>query len=498
MTQTPRTYIAIDLKSFYASVECVERGLDPLTTNLVVADKERTNKTICLAVSPSLKSYGISGRARLYEVEQAINKLNRIRQKNIHWKNFKDTSYDYPTLEKDPYLGIDYLVATPRMAYYMEYSNHIYDIYLKYVSSEDIHVYSIDEVFIDITSYLSIYQKSAHEIALLMIKDVLRTTGITATAGIGTNLYLAKVAMDIVAKHIPADEDGVRIAELDERKYRELLWNHKPITDFWRVGRGYAKRLENYNLFTMGDIARFSLTHDGLLYDEFGINAELLIDHAWGVETCTMKDIKSYKPTNNSLGSGQVLMEPYRPDQARIIVREMVDQLVLDLVHKDLLTDQVGLYIGYDNSSNLENYHGDMAVDWYGRLTPKPGGGSIHLEHLTSSTKEIMDAFLEIYDQSINPKLMVRRINISFNHVIPKERAATQPTIKQYDLFTNVEEEVKQSKENKVALQKEKKVQEAILTIKQKFGKNAVLKGTNYMESATGRKRNKQIGGHKE
>ena len=498
MENAQRTYIAIDLKSFYASVECVERGLDPLTTNLVVADAERTNKTICLAVSPSLKKYGISGRPRLYEVEQTIKRLNRERQKKIHWKNFKDTSYMYPKLEKDSYLAIDYLVATPRMAYYMEYSNHIYDIYLKYVSSEDIHVYSIDEVFIDITSYLSIYQKSAHEMALLMIQDVLRTTGITATAGIGTNLYLAKVAMDIVAKHIPADKDGVRIAELDEKKYRELLWHHKPITDFWRVGRGYAKRLENYHLFTMGDIARFSLTHDGLLYDEFGINAELLIDHAWGVESCTMKDIKSYKPTNHSLGSGQVLMEPYRPDQARIIVREMVDQLVLDLVHKGLVTNQVSLYIGYDNRANMENYNGVLEVDWYGRMSPKPGVGSIHLGHFTSSTKEIMDAFLHIYDQRVNPKLMVRRINISFNHVLPKEKAQLQPTIKQYDLFTNIDDEEQKDAIDQVNLQKEKKVQEAIITIKQKFGKNAVLKGTNYMESATGRKRNKQIGGHKE
>lgn len=492
-----RTYIAIDLKSFYASVECVERGLDPLNTNLVVADKDRTNKTICLAVSPSLKSYGIPGRPRLFEVVQKVNRLNRIRQKKNHWKKFRGTSYTYDELEKNQDLEIDYIIATPRMSFYMEYSTQIYNVYLKYVSSEDIHVYSIDEVFIDITSYLKIYEKSAHELALEMIKDVLRTTGITATAGIGTNLYLAKVAMDIVAKHIPADEDGVRIAELDEMKYRELLWDHKPITDFWRVGHGYAKRLENYNLFTMGDIARFSLEKDGYLYDEFGINAELLIDHAWGYESCTMKDIKSYKPTNNSLGSGQVLMEPYSYDKAKVIVREMVDNLVLDLVQKNLVTDHVRLFINYDASSNLENFQGEVGLDWYGRPAPKPAGGSTQLKELTSSTKIIMDAILDIYTKTVNPKLLVRRVTVTANHVVSKSLLHAQTKVEQFDLFTDTTQKEIQDQHQKEELEKEEKIQKAMLDIKNRFGKNAVLKGTNFEEGATGRDRNKQIGGHK-
>lgn len=491
-----RTYIAIDLKSFYASVECAERGLDPLTTNLVVADKTRTNKTICLAVSPSLKEFGIPGRPRLFEVEQAIKKINNERRRKARNNEFIKSSYYSKEIKENPNIKVDYIVAIPRMAFYIEYSTRIYQTYLKYIAPEDIHVYSIDEVFMDVTDYLKTYQMSAHELAIKMIKDVLNNTGVTATAGIGTNLYLAKVAMDIVAKHMPADEDGVRIAELDEMSYRKLLWAHRPITDFWRVGRGYANRLEKYNLFTMGDIARFSLKNDGILYDEFGINAELLIDHAWGYEPCLMKDIKAYKPTSNSISSGQVLMEPYTFEKAKIVTKEMIDNLVLDLVEKGLVTNNLGLYIGYDISNNMNNQI--IKDDYYGRKAIKPAGGSISLKKYTSSTKEIMDGIISIYDNTVDKNLLIRRINISANNLIPIKEKDNQIIIEEFDLFTNVDDYQKHEEENKKNLEKEAKVQEAIINLKNRFGKNAVLKGTNFEEGATGMSRNKQIGGHKE
>ena len=493
-----RTYIAIDLKSFYASVECAERGLDPLTTNLVVADSSRTNKTICLAVSPSLKEFGIPGRPRLFEVEQKIKQLNEERRRKTKGYQLKNKSYYKEELLNDLSLGIDYIVALPRMAYYIEYSTKIYKTYLKYIAPEDIHVYSIDEVFIDVTNYLNTYKLTAHELAIKMIHDVLNNTGVTATAGIGTNLYLAKVAMDIVAKHMKADKDGVRIAELDEMKYRQLLWSHRPITDFWRVGKGYAKRLEKYNLYTMGDIARFSLKNDGVLYDEFGINAELLIDHAWGYESCKMKDIKAYKPNNNSLSSGQVLMEPYTYDKALIIVKEMIDNLVLDLVEKKLVTNNVGLHINYDTSNELNENENEITTDFYGRTVIKPAGGSISLKKYTSSTKEINDAIISIYKKTVNPNLTIRRINISANNLIPYDKKDNEIIIEQFDLFTNTDNLKEKEEKEKINLEKEAKMQEAIINLKHRFGKNAILKGTNYEEGATGRDRNKQIGGHKE
>ena len=491
---TEKTYIAIDLKSFYASVECVERNLDPLTTNLVVADASRTDKTICLAVSPSLKSYGIGGRPRLFEVKQKMKHINLQRQKAIHYKPFTNESYSSITLDKYPSIKADFIIAVPRMAFYMQYSTKIYEIYLKYISPEDIHVYSIDEVFIDVTSYLNLYHTTPHELAMTMIKDVYQNTGITATAGIGTNLYLAKVAMDIVAKHVDADQDGVRIAELNDMTYRQLLWNHKPITDFWRVGRGYAKRLEKYQLYTMGDIARFSLQNDYQLYEEFGVNAELLIDHAWGYEPCTIKDIKSYQPENHSLGNGQVLMRPYTFEEAEIIVKEMTDNLVLQLVEKNMMTNTIGLYIGYD-SSNLKDYANlETKKNWYGRTDPKPSDGIMHLKQYTSSTKNIMQEAVKLYHKIANPALSIRRINISFHNILPKEEAQKISSYEQIDLFSEVQE----TQINPEDLDKEEKLQKALLDIKHKYGKNAVLKGTSLQKAATGRERNKQIGGHRE
>ncbi|MBQ6560040.1 MAG: DNA methylase [Erysipelotrichaceae bacterium] len=484
-----RVYVAIDLKSFYASVECVERGLDPLNTNLVVADLSRTNKTICLAVSPSLKSYGLSGRPRLYEVEQLVNKLNKK-------KDRQRKSYVYSELKQDPSMAIDYIVATPQMRKYLDYSRRIYEIYLNYVSQEDIHVYSIDEVFIDVTAYLNTYQLTAHELALKMIRDVLSQTGVTATCGIGSNLYLAKVAMDIEAKHMQADKDGVRIAELDEMSYRHHLWDHEPLTDFWRVGRGYAARLAKYNLYTMGDIARFSLKNDGILYDEFGINAELLIDHAWGYEPVTMKDIKNYRSDNHSLGSGQVLMRPYTFEEAKIVTKEMIDNLVLDMVSKDLVTDHVSLYVGYDSSNSTEGYV--TRNNYYGKKEIKPSKGSMALKDYTSSTDKIMKAILAIYDQKVDPALLIRRINICADHVVLRSSLEGRVIHEQLDLFTSLEEkEIDEQKEKEADL-KEKKMQEAILLIKKKHGKNKILKGTSYEEAATGRARNAQIGGHRE
>lgn len=496
MAGNQRTYIAIDLKSFYASVECAERGLDPLDTNLVVADKSRTNKTICLAVSPALKSFGIPGRPRLFEVEQMVANLNRERKRKAGYRASGKSSHLLSELNKDPSAEIDYLVATPRMGLYIEYSNKIYDTYLKYIAPEDIHVYSIDEVFIDVTNYLKTYKLTAHELAIKMIRDVLGQTRITATAGIGTNLYLSKVAMDIVAKHIPADSDGVRIAEVDEQSYRKLLWTHEPITDFWRVGRGYAKRLANLGLYTMGDVARFSLKHSEILYKEFGINAELLIDHAWGYEPCTMADIKSYRPTTNSLSSGQVLMEPYSYEKTMIVIKEMADSLAGDMVKKGVVGDRVGLFIGYDISNNTENYSGEIVKDWHGRLVVKPGGGSALLNRPTSSSKLITEAILAIYKRTVNPQFKIRRINITVDNIIPKEEMDKEEYV-QTDLFTDVHALEEKEREEKAALDKESDRQKTVQVLKDKFGKNAVFLGTSLEEGATGRLRNEQIGGHK-
>lgn len=490
-----KTYIAIDLKSFYASVECVDRGLDPLNTNLVVANMSRTNKTICLAVSPALKSFGLPGRPRLFEVEQYVKKLNIERRSKA--RKIKGKSYYLDKILNDDEVLIDYIVAIPRMNMYLEFSTEIYNVYLKYISSEDIHVYSIDEVFIDVTNYLKTYNLSAHELALKMIKDVMVKTGVTATAGIGSNLYLAKVAMDIVAKHMPADEDGVRIAQLDERSYRELLWDHLPLTDFWRIGKGYTRRLEKYNLYTMGDIARFSLKNDGVLYDEFGINAELLIDHAWGYEPTTMKDIKAYKPSNNSVSAGQVLMEPYTYEKALVVLKEMVDSLVLDLVEKGLCTDHVSMVINYDTSNDLDNYHGEITNDYYGRRTIKPAGGSIKLKEYTSSTKIIMEGFVSIYKSTVEKGLLIRRITIVADRVMPISEVKDLIKHEQYNLFMDFDNQDSINKKEDKELEKEEKLQKALLNIKHRFGKNSVLKGTNYEEGATGKDRNEQVGGHK-
>ena len=501
--ENQRTYIAIDLKSFYASVECRELGRDPLTTNLVVADQSRTNKTICLAVSPSLKAFGISGRARLFEVVSAVRKINRDRLGRAPGRSFSGKSDSAPELAADPSLELDYIVAVPRMALYMEYSTRIYHIYLKYIAPEDIHVYSIDEVLIDVTSYLGTYQLTARQLAMKMIKDVLAETGITATAGIGTNLYLAKIAMDIGAKHVEADQDGVRIAELDEMAYRRLLWTHQPLTDFWRIGKGYARKLNEHGIFTMGDIARISLENEDLLYHLFGVNAELLIDHAWGWEPCTMDLVKSYEPENNSISSGQVLMSPYGFWQARNVVHEMADAAALDLVEKRMVTDQVVLTVGYDRI-NLDqnavgkNYQGEIKPDWYGRPVPKHAHGTANLPRLTSSARMISDAVLSLYDRIVDPDLLVRRLTLAFNHVVREDsKKAREPVYEQLDLFSYASLQQKKEKEEKAAI-KERKLQEAILKVKGKYGKNAILKGTNYREGATGRERNRQVGGHKE
>ena len=498
-----KMYIAIDLKSFYASVECQELGKDPLTTNLVVADKSRTEKTICLAVSPSLKAYGIPGRARLFEVVQQVKRVNNQRRANTPDHTLRGKSSDAAELASDPSLELDYIVATPRMSYYIEYSTRIYNIYLKYVAPEDIHVYSIDEVFIDATEYLKTNGMTAHDFAMQMIQDVLRTTGITATAGIGANLYLCKVAMDIWAKHIPADKDGVRIAELDERTYRQYLWAHKPITDFWRVGKGYAKKLADYGMFTMGDVARCSIggpndeRNEELLYKLFGINAQLLIDHAWGWEPCEIKHIKAYKPESSSISVGQVLPEPYTAKKARIIVREMTDGLIMDLVEKGLVTDQVVLTVGYDTESVTADFNGDLTTDRYGRKIPKQAHSSENIGRHTSSTKLIMDAMLRLYDRIVDPKLLVRRMYVVANHVVPSDSAKEEPMYGQMDLFTDFEELQKQKESEEKKLAKEKRLQTAMLSIKQKYGKNSILHGTSYEDGATGRDRNKQIGGHK-
>lgn len=501
-------YIAIDLKSFYASVECVERGLNPITTNLVVADKSRTEKTICLAVSPSLKAYGISGRARLFEVVQKVREVNGQRQENAPGHRLTGSSWDDTEIKRSPELALDYIIAPPRMAHYMEWSTRIYNIYLKYVAPDDIHVYSIDEVFIDATGYLKNGHLSAREFAMKMILDVLKTTGITATAGIGTNLYLCKVAMDIGAKHIKPDQNGVRIAELDEMNYRRRMWTHRPLTDFWRVGRGYAKKLEQQGLYTMGDIARCSLGKPGdfyneeLLYKLFGINAELLIDHAWGFEPCTIADIKAYKPETNSMGAGQVLQCPYDFGKAKLIVQEMTDMLVLDLVDKNLVTDQMVLTVGYDienlKDPDIRNaYDGEITTDHYGRSIPKHAHGTVNLKEYTSSTKRIMQAVTELFEQIVNRNLLVRRMNVTANHVVDVNAVPKKETFEQLDLFTDYKALEEKRKAEETELAREKKMQEAMLEIRKKFGKNAVLKGINLLDGATAKDRNNQIGGHK-
>ena len=503
-----KTYIAIDLKSFYASVECRERGLDPLTTNLVVADASRSQKTICLAVSPSLKEYGIPGRPRLFEVVQQIKEANARRIRKSPEGKFVGKSSDAIELKNNSSLEIDFIAAPPQMAKYIEWSTKIYNVYLKYAAPEDIHVYSIDEVFIDITSYLKNSGLSAREYTKQIIRDVDKTTHITATAGIGTNLYLCKVAMDIMAKKVDADEDGVRIAELDEMSYRKLLWNHRPLTDFWRVGKGYRKKLEENGLFTMGDIARCSIGkaneyhNEDLLYKLFGINAELLIDHAWGWEPCTIADVKAYKPENNCIGSGQVLHCPYTFEKARIIVMEMTDLLVLDLVDKGLVTDQMVLTIGYDienlnDAIRNSEYKGEVTIDHYGRRVPKHAHGTTNLTRKTSSTKIITEAVMELYNRIVNPSLLVRRVTLTANHVTDEKSVVEENSYKQMSLFTDYDVSIQRQQQEAEKLERERRMQKAVLSIKKKYGKNAILKGMNLQEGATTMERNNQIGGHK-
>lgn len=508
MQEKNYNYICIDLKSFYASVECIERSLDPLNTNLVVADSGRTEKTICLAVSPSLKSYGISGRARLFQVVEKVKEVNALRRLNAKKNTFERSSVFDDELKENKELALDYIIAPPRMALYMEYSTRIYDVYLKYIAHEDMQVYSIDEVFFDVTPYLKTYDMTPRQLAEVMIKDVYETTGITATAGIGTNLYLAKIAMDIVAKHVEPNENGARIAELDEMSYKQLLWNHTPITDFWRVGKGYATKLKKYGMNTMGDVARCSLGkeedfyNEDLLFELFGVNAELLIDHAWGYEPCTMQDIKNYVPMSSSISTGQVLHCPYDAAKARIIVQEMTDNLILDLVDKCIETDQIVLTIGYDienltNEKIKKNYHGEIVTDRYNRKIPKHAHGTTNLCKHTSSEKIIMRAVLELYDRIMNPDLLVRRITINACHLQKEGMKKDTQTYQQMNLLDlgQFDEKTKETEEKE---KKEKELQKAVLSIKKRYGKNAILKGTNFQEGATARDRNRQIGGHKE
>ena len=484
-----RTYICCDLKSFYASVECVERGLDPLTTNLVVADKQRTEKTICLAVSPSLKAYGISGRARLFEVVERVKEVNAQRQRQAPGRQFTGSSWHDPEVQKDPSLALDYLVAPPRMAHYIDWSTKIYSVYLKYVSPEDIYPYSIDEVFIDLTNYLDTYHMTARELTRTIILDILKTTGITAAAGMGTNLYLAKVAMDIGAKHVQPDEYGVRIAQLNERTYRQYLWGHRPLTDFWRVGRGYAAKLEAHGLYTMGDIARCSIGktadyhNEELLYKLFGVNAELLIDHAWGWEPCTIADVKAYKPENKSIVSGQVLQCPYEFNKARLVVREMADALALDLVDKGLVTNQFVLTVGYDRENlddprRRQSYQGPVTTDRYGRQIPKHAVGTENFPY-TSSGTDLLRAATALYDRIVDKNLLIRRLSISANKLLDEAEAARQRPAEQLDLFTDYAVREEQEQAAEAAHARERKLQEAMLGIKKKYGKNAILKGMN-------------------
>lgn len=498
-----RVYIAIDLKSFYASVECVERGLDPLATNLVVADIDRTEKTICLAVSPSLKAYGIGGRARLFEVAQRVQEVNYARRRHVAAHALAGKSYSDPEVKANDNLALDYIVAKPRMSFYIRYSARIYNVYLRYIAPEDIHVYSIDEIFFDATDYLKIHKLSAHQLAMEMVRAVLRETGITATAGIGTNLYLAKIAMDIVAKHKPADKDGVRIAELDEQSYRRLLWDHKPLTSFWRVGHGLAAKLESYGMYTMGQIARCSINNEELLYKLFGVNAELLIDHAWGWEPCTIEAIKSYRPKENSLCTGQVLQEPYTFKKARVVAKEMADSMALDLVDNHLVTDQIVVTVGYDienltNPSIQSTYNGPITTDGYGRRKPKSVHGSANLGFHNSSSKLITLAVIKIFDQIVSRNLLIRRMNVTANHVVSEDNAhrETHAPI-QLNLFTNSESQRRQEAERRMTLSRERRMQQTLLNIKKKFGKNAILKGIDFEEGATTRERNIQIGGHR-
>ena len=508
MEEKKRTYVAIDLKSFYASVECVERHLDPLTTNLVVADRSRTEKTICLAVSPSLKALGISGRARLFEVIQKVEEANRQRRKHAPGGQFSGSSTDARELEASPALAIDYLAVVPRMAHYMEWSTRIYQVYLEFIAPEDIHVYSIDEVLMDVTDYLDTYGLTARALTRKMIQAVLSATGITATAGIGTNLYLAKVAMDIVAKHIPPDADGVRIAKLDEMSYRRLLWSHRPLTDFWRVGPGYARKLEEQGLFTMGDIARCSLggSHDfhneDLLYRMFGINAELLVDHAWGWEPCRMADVRAYKPESSSIGSGQVLHSPYPFDKARLVVREMADALALDLVDRHLVTDQVVLTVGYDMENLTDpklrrKYQGAITTDRYGRKVPKHAHGTVNLDSPTSSARLVTEVVVKLYDRIVSRDLLVRRLYVTACRLAEEDSLVREEKMEQMNLFTDYEALEKARREEAQELERERKLQNAMLEIKKKFGTNAIPKGMNLEEGATARERNQQIGGHK-
>lgn len=478
-----KSYIAIDLKSFYASVECVERNLNPLTTNLVVADPERTDKTICLAVSPALKAYGISGRARLYEVAQKVKEINRERERR-YGKKLIGKSTDAIELKNNPALALDYIVAVPRMAFYISYSTRIYNVYLKYIAEEDMHVYSIDEVFMDATPYLKNYGLTARELAAKIIKDVLKETGITATAGIGTNMYLAKVAMDIVAKHVKPDKYGVRIAELDEMSYRKELWSHRPLTDFWRVGRGYAKRLESAGIYTMGDVALCSEKDEDYLYKMFGVNAELLIDHAWGWEPCEIADVRNYRPKSNSFSSGQVLKEPYPYKKALVVAMEMADEVGLHLLKHRLMTNQVVLTVGYDVTNMKKGYDGEAKADFYGRLVPKHAHGTYNLSEYTYLSQEIRTAVKGLFERLVNQDLLIRRISIDVNHVKAEKDIAKE--LKQLELFDEVKDNVK-----------EKRTNEAVLAIKKRYGKNAILTGINFEEGATGRERNAQIGGHR-
>lgn len=493
-----KIYVAIDLKSFYASVECKERGLDPITTNLVVADSSRTEKTICLAVSPALKSYGIPGRARLFEVVQKVKEVNIYRKRKATNRTFTGSSYSDIELKKNKSLELSYIIAPPRMAYYMKYSSKIYNIYLKYFSSDDIYVYSIDEVFIDVTRYLKTYNMRAKELVTKVIQDVYQTTGITATAGIGTNLYLCKIAMDIVAKHVKPDENGVRIAGLDEMAYRKLLWGHRPLTDFWRVGKGYTKKLEEHGMYTMGDVARMSVKNEDLLYKLFGVNAELLIDHAWGWESVTIESIKAYRPATNSICSGQVLHCPYNYENTKIIVKEMTELLALDLVEKGLVTNQIVLEVGYD-VDNLKNqaisslYNGEITTDKYGRKVPKHAHGTINIDHQTASSKVLTGYIIKLYEQIVNKQLLVRRINITVNNVVNENMVKTSD-YEQINLFVDYKEVNEKRKKEEA----EKEIQKAMIGIKSKYGKNAILKGMNLQKEGTTIERNRQIGGHKE
>lgn len=493
-----KIYVAIDLKSFYASVECKERGLDPITTNLVVADSSRTEKTICLAVSPALKSYGIPGRARLFEVVQKVKEVNIYRKRKATNRTFTGSSYSDIELKKNKSLELSYIIAPPRMAYYMKYSSKIYNIYLKYFSSDDIYVYSIDEAFIDVTHYLKTYNMRAKELVTKVIQDVYQTTGITATAGIGTNLYLCKIAMDIVAKHVKPDENGVRIAGLDEMAYRKLLWGHRPLTDFWRVGKGYTKKLEEHGMYTMGDVARMSVKNEDLLYKLFGVNAELLIDHAWGWENVTIESIKAYRPATNSICSGQVLHCPYNYENTKLIVKEMTELLALDLVERGLVTNQIVLEVGYD-VDNLKNqaisslYNGEITTDKYGRKVPKHAHGTINIDHQTASSKVLTEHIMELYKQIVNKQLLVRRINITVNNVVNENMVKTSD-YEQINLFVDYKEVNEKRKKEEA----EKEIQKAMIGIKSKYGKNAILKGMNLQKEGTTIERNRQIGGHKE